>query len=75
MKKLTLHSDGHVVEAEAGRTHLMVDGTENLMDGEPWMTPEGMLVMEVNAIVPYIHGLSVQYDEKINVLRIETGME
>lgn len=75
MKKLTLHSDGHMVEAEAGRTHLMVDGTENLMDGEPWVTPEGMLVMEVNAIVPYIHGLSVQYDEKINVLRIETGVE
>lgn len=75
LKKLTLHSDGHMVEAEAGRTHLMVDGIENLMDGEPWMTPEGMLVMEVNAIVPYIHGLSVQYDEKINVLRIETGME
>ena len=72
-QKLILHSGGHTVEAEAGRTHLLVDGSESLMDGEPYLTKEGALVMEVNAIVPYIQGISAQYDEKINVLRIETG--
>ncbi len=71
---LVLKSGGKTVSAEAGRTHLLVDGQENLMDGEPYVTPEGALVMEVNAIVSYIEGVSVQYDEKVNVLRIETGI-
>ncbi|MGX7200166.1 sugar-binding domain-containing protein [Enterococcus nangangensis] len=71
-KKLTVYSAGHTIEAEVGRTHLLVDGEENLMDGEPYVTPEGQLVMEVNAIVPFIMGTTVQYDDQINVLRIVT---
>lgn len=71
-QKLTLHSGDHTIEAEVGRTHLLVDGEENLMDGEPYVTPEGQLVMEVNAIVPFIMGTTVQYDDRINVLRIVT---
>lgn len=71
MKKLTLTSGDSVVEAEAGRTHLLVNGQENLMDGEPYVTPEGIFVMEVNAIVSHIQGVSSLYDEKVNVLRVE----
>lgn len=28
--------------------------------------------MEVNALIPYITGTRTQYDDKVNVLRIET---
>lgn len=70
-KCLTVESGGATAIARAGRTHLLVNGRENLMDGEPYVTPEGIFVMEVNAIVPYIQNTSCQYDEKVNVLRIE----
>ena len=70
--RLTLHSGGHTVTAQVGVTHLLVDGRENLMDGQPYMTAEGALVMEVNALIPHIAGTRTQYDDKVNVLRIET---
>ena len=69
---LTLHSGGHTVTAQVGVTHLLVDGKENLMDGQPYLTAEGALVMEVNALIPHITGTRTQYDDKVNVLRIET---
>ena len=47
-----------------------MDGQENLMDGQPYVTPEGVLVMEVNAIAPYVAGASAQFDDKIGALRI-----
>ena len=62
---LTLCSGGHTVIAQVGETHLLVDGQENLMDGQPFVTPEGILVMEVNAIAPYVAGASAQFDDKI----------
>lgn len=71
-KRLTLISDGHTIVAEAGMTHLLVDGRENLMDGEPYVTPENQFVMEVNAIVTYIKGVRAHYDDRVNVFRIET---
>jgi hypothetical protein len=40
------------------------------MDGQPFVTPEGILVMEVNAIAPYVAGASAQFDDKIEALRI-----
>lgn len=72
-KKLILVSENNTVEAAAGRTHLLVNGIENLMDGEPYVTPEGAFVMEVSALVSYIEGVSALYDEKVGVFRIETG--
>ena len=68
--RLWLLSGGHRVEARVGVTHLLVDGKENLMDGQPYVTKEGVLVMEVNAIAAYVEGASVQYDDKIGALRI-----
>ena len=71
-KTLTLTSDGHTVVAEAGRTHLLVDGNENLMDGEPYVTDTNQFVMEVSAIVSYVKGIKAYYDDRVNVFRIET---
>ena len=67
---LTLLSGGHRVIAQVGATHLLVDGQENLMDGQPYVTQEGVLVMEVNAIAPHVEGAAAQFDEKIGALRI-----
>lgn len=36
-EKLTLKSGGHTVVAQTHMTHLMADGKENLMDGEPYI--------------------------------------
>nr|WP_314462049.1 sugar-binding domain-containing protein [uncultured Clostridium sp.] len=72
-KKLILVSGNDTVEAEAGRTHLLVNGKENLMDGEPYVTPEGGFVMEMNALIPYIKGVTALFDDKVGVYRIETG--
>ena len=58
------------IVAQAGATHLLVDGQENLMDGQPYVTDTGILVMEVNAIAPHVAGVSAQYDDKIGALRI-----
>lgn len=68
--RLTLHSGGHEIIAQAGVTHLLVDGRENLMDGQPYVTDTGILVMEVNAIAPHVEGASAQFDDKIGALRI-----
>ncbi|NMN00262.1 beta-galactosidase [Bifidobacterium sp. DSM 109958] len=70
---LTLRSGGHVVQAQVGRTHLLVDGRENLMDGEPYLSPRGDVVMEVAALVSWIEDVTVQYDERVHVLRVDTG--
>lgn len=72
-KELTLKSGEYTVTARAGQTHLLVNGHENLMDGEPYLTPEGQFVMEISAIVSYISGVSARYDDKVEVFRIETN--
>lgn len=70
-QSITLKSGDVTAVATAGHTHLLVNGQENLMDGEPYVTPEGIFVMEINALVPYIKNTSCQYDEKVNVLRVD----
>lgn len=69
-QRLTLLSGGHTIIAQAGVTHLLVDGAENLMDGQPYVTDTGILVMEVNAIAPHVDGASAQFDDRIGALRI-----
>ena len=71
-KILTLKSGEYIVTAECGRTHLLVNGNENLMDGEPYISDSGQFVMEVSAIASYIDGVSAWYDDKVEVFRIET---
>ena len=67
---LTLRTGSRTIVAQTGRTHLRVDGQESLMDGQPYVTPEGILVMEINAIAPLVEGASAQYDDRIGALRI-----
>lgn len=69
-QRLTVYSGGRDIIAQAGVTHLLVDGQENLMDGQPYVTDTGILVMEVNALAPHVQGASAQYDDKIGALRI-----
>ena len=67
---LELVSGGHRTLARIGETHLVTDGQENLMDGQPYMTEEGIPVMEVNALAAQVPDAAVQYDERIGALRI-----
>ena len=68
---LTIDSgDNHVV-AEVGRTHLLVNGEENLMNGQPYINGDGYLIVEINAIMGYIQGVKAYYDEIANLFRIE----
>ena len=67
---LTVISGGHTVTVRAGSTHLLADGQESLMDGQPYVTDEGILVMEINAVAPYVSGASSQFDERISALKI-----
>ncbi len=67
---LRLETGAHTVEARIGSTHLLVDGQENLMDGQPYLSENGIPVLEVNAVVSQVEGASVQYDDRIHALRI-----
>ena len=41
------------------------------MDGEPYISESRQFVMEVNAIITYIEGVTAYYDDKVNVFRVE----
>ncbi|MCH5185527.1 MAG: hypothetical protein J1F64_05310 [Oscillospiraceae bacterium] len=71
-KTLTLTSGKYEVEVRAGHTHILVNGEENLTDGEPYVTASNVFVMEVSAIMPYIDGITAYYDDMVDVFRIET---
>ena len=68
--EIELQSGGHRVRVRAGETHLIADGRENLMDGAPYLTPEGIPVMEVSALAAWVEGAAVQYDDRIGALMI-----
>ncbi len=68
---LTIDSGENHVVAEVGRTHLLVNGEENLMNGQPVINEDGYLIVEINAIIGYIQGVKAYYDEVANLFRIE----
>lgn len=68
---LELRSGGRAVTAQVGGTHLLVDGEENLMNGQPFLNDDGVLIVEINAVIAYISGVRAFYDHKANVFRIE----
>ncbi len=70
-KVLTLDSGIYHVQAEVGRTHMLVNGEENLLNGQPYENEDGCLILEINALVSYIQGVKAEYDEKANLFRIE----
>lgn len=67
---LTLTSGGTTVTAEKGRTHLLVNGEENLLNGEPYIHRDAFIV-EINAVISYIKGVVAYYDDNVRVFRIE----
>lgn len=67
---LTLTSAGTTVTAEKGRTHLLVNGEENLLNGEPYIHRDAFIV-EINAVISYIQGVVAYYDDNVRVFRIE----
>jgi beta-galactosidase len=67
---LTLTSGGNTVTAEKGRTHLLVNGEENLLNGEPYIHRDAFIV-EINAVISYIQGVVAYYDDNVRVFRIE----
>ncbi len=68
---LTLISDGETVIAEKGRTHLLVNGEENLLNSEPYINKDGVFIVEINAVISYIKDVVSYYDEKASLFRIE----
>lgn len=74
---LTLKTGDHTIIAEVGRTHLIVDGDENLLNGEPTLYGDEAtyayeaLYMEINAVVSYISEAKVYYDENVGALRVD----
>ena len=71
-KILTLKSGEYVVTAECGCTHLLVNGNENLMDGEPYISGQRTIRYGSQRDSSYIDGVSAWYDDKVEVFRIET---
>lgn len=69
-KVLTLDCGDCRVEAEVGRTHMLVNGEENLLNGQPYENENGILIVEINALIPYIDGVKASYDERANLFRI-----
>ncbi len=69
--QLTLVSGENRIIARTGSTHLILNGEEALMDGQPYVTAEGIPVMEISAVAPFVKGASSRLDERIHALRIE----
>ncbi|MCL2404780.1 MAG: beta galactosidase jelly roll domain-containing protein [Defluviitaleaceae bacterium] len=68
---LTVISGKNKMVANIGQTHLQINGADNLMDGEPTLR-NGMLWMEINAIVSHIQGITAIYDEGVHIYRVDT---
>ena len=62
--------DTHAV-AQTGHTCILVNGEENLMNGQPFFNANGTFIMEIGPLMACIHGIHAWYDDKIQVFRIE----
>lgn len=72
---LTITSQGTTVTAEKGRTHLLVNGEENLLNGEPYIYRDDVFIVEINAVISYIKDIKAHFDDKVKVFRIELPKE
>lgn len=68
-QELTMKTPAYEIVAGVGRTHLLVNGEDNLMNGEPEIHDD-MLNMEINTMVSYIDGIDSLVDENVNLYRI-----
>lgn len=67
---LIFETGGHKIELKQGRTHMIVDGGESLLNGEPIVNDDGILIAEISAAAPYIEGAAAWYDENVGLYRI-----
>lgn len=67
---LTIDSGDYHVEAAVGHTHMLVNGEENLLNGQPVVDEYGNLIVEIGAVISYIQGVAACYDEMANLFRI-----
>ncbi len=67
---LIFETGGHKIELKKGHTHMLVDGEENLLNGEPVVNDDGVLITEISAAAPYIDGAAAWYDGNVGLYRI-----
>lgn len=68
--KLTVKSGGHTVVLRKGYTHMILDGEENLMSGEPYVE-DNVFICEISAVTAFINGINAGYDDAVNLYRLE----
>lgn len=68
-KTLKMVSGKNTVIMRVGHTHMIVNGEENLLNGEPEIIND-IFIAEISAIVPFIDGVKVYYDENVNLYRV-----
>lgn len=68
--ELTLKCNGNTIVAAIGKTHLLVNGEENLMNGEPEYHEDNIFCMEINTMLSYIKGITVSIDENIQICKV-----
>ncbi len=66
-KRLTIKSGETSLVLEVGHTHMLVNGKENLLNGEPYIE-DGLFIAELSAILPHICD-EAYYDENVNLYR------
>ncbi len=69
--RLVFTSGENRVELIKGHTHMLLNGAESLLNGEPVIDSDGIMIAEISAIAPFIDGASAYYDENVNLYRIE----
>lgn len=67
---MRIKTGGNTIELQKGHTHMLVNGAENLLNGEPEIH-DGIMVAEISAIAPFIDGASARYDDNVKLYRIE----
>lgn len=67
--ELIMESGNYTVVADIGNTHLLINGEENLMNGEPGLHEEDFC-MEIDTMVSYIRGVHAEVDEDVHLYRI-----
>ena len=70
-KQLTMTSGKNTIIATVGESHLIVNGEENLMNGEPELHDKGSLCMEINTIISFIENVNGILDEDAKTYIIE----
>lgn len=67
---LVIENGGHKIELQKGHTHMIADGAENLLNGEPYINENGVFIAEISAVAPFFEGARTWYDENVSLYRI-----